>query len=418
MFDLAAAASVRNELTSSKAMVGSNSMPGWDGRRRRRRSHCRRMPTLKMMSCLLLMLWCFDPTTTTTRIIHALDQPRKITRTSSSSNNAPWRNGLKNGLASAGAAACVKILLQPIDAIKTVQQYESHSVSVLAAFRQLYERRQLYAGLGVTVVGSMPSVALYFGVYSYCKQRLLQHTEWGKHHPTASIAISAAIGNTVASFSRVPYETVKQKLQAGIYESTWAVLVDLANRPGLARELLFPAGGVWVQMLRDIPYAVVTLLLYESLQQRFHVKDQRQVDGTDGAPKNNNKSKGVDFLLGGIAGGIGSWVTNPMDVIKTRIQTGTSDSIVGCLMAVWREGGLNALFRGSIPRLLHKIPANACFFLFYETFKRLLKVQQGGATGTKLPSSSTSSTAEEEVGETKTGSTSVSSTAPPVPIDS
>jgi hypothetical protein len=372
------------------------------------------MPILNLMSFLiLLLLWCFDPTTTTTRIIHALDQPRKITRTSSS-NNAPWRNGLKNGLASAGAAACVKILLQPIDAIKTVQQYESHSVSVLTAFRQLYERRQLYAGLGVTVIGSMPSVALYFGVYSYCKQRLLQHTEWGKHHPTASIAISAAIGNTVASFSRVPYETVKQKLQAGIYESTWAVLVDLANRPGLAMELLFPAGGVWVQMLRDIPYAVVTLLLYESLQQRFHAKDQRQDDGTDGAPKknNNNKSKGVDFLLGGIAGGIGSWVTNPMDVIKTRIQTGTSDSISGCFMAVWREGGVNALFRGSIPRLLHKIPANACFFLFYETFKRLLKVQQGGATGTKLPSSSSSSTSAtaelEVVGETTTASTSTS----------
>jgi Mitochondrial carrier protein len=336
------------------------------------------MKTALLMLVITSMVLCCCFETATTRI-NALDQPRKMI----SNNNAPWRNGLKNGLASAGAAACVKILLQPIDAIKTVQQYERHSVSILNAFRQLYARRQLYAGLGVTVIGSMPSVALYFGVYSYCKQRFWQNTEWGQQHPTTSIALSAAIGNTVASFSRVPYETIKQKLQAGIYDSTLAVLLDLRNRPGLARELLFPAGGVWVQMLRDIPYAVVTLLLYESLQQRFNGKD---------TTRPTKRKKGVDFLLGGLAGGIGSWVTNPMDVIKTRIQTGTNNgSIIGCIRSVWREGGMNAMFRGSVPRLMHKVPANACFFLFYETFKRLLQVQEGGdaTTGTKLSSSST-----------------------------
>jgi solute carrier family 25 (mitochondrial S-adenosylmethionine transporter), member 26 len=345
---------------------------------------------LMLVITSMVLCCCFETATRT----NALDQPRKKI-----SNNAPWRNGLKNGLASAGAAACVKILLQPIDAIKTVQQYERHSVSILNAFRQLYARRQLYAGLGVTVIGSMPSVALYFGVYSYCKQRFLQNTQWGQQHPTTSIALSAAIGNTVASFSRVPYETIKQKLQAGIYDSTWAVLLDLRNRPGMAMELLFPAGGVWVQMLRDIPYAVVTLLLYESLQQRFNGKD----DATS-----RPKRKGVDFLLGGLAGGIGSWVTNPMDVIKTRIQTGTSDgSISGCIRAVWREGGVNALFRGSVPRLMHKVPANACFFLFYETFKRLLQVQEGGATGTKLSSSSTVS--EPSSSSFKPGSANITS---------
>ena len=30
----------------------------------------------------------------------------------------------------------------------------------------------LYAGLGVSALGSMPSVGLYFGVYSYCKRMI------------------------------------------------------------------------------------------------------------------------------------------------------------------------------------------------------------------------------------------------------
>jgi len=30
----------------------------------------------------------------------------------------------------------------------------------------------LYAGLGVSAVGAMPSVGLYFGVYAYCKRMI------------------------------------------------------------------------------------------------------------------------------------------------------------------------------------------------------------------------------------------------------
>ena len=155
-----------------------------------------------------------------------------------------------------------------------------------------------YAGLGVTVFGAMPGVALYFGVYSYCKKWLAQ-TDFGARHPQCSIAVSAAIGNSVASFSRVPYETIKQQLQTHAYESTWQAFSAIATSEKWM-SMLFPKGGVAVQMVRDVPYAVVTLLLYESLQARFKKKE--------------DSTKTTDFLLGGIAGGIGSWVTNPMDV--------------------------------------------------------------------------------------------------------
>ena len=76
---------------------------------------------------------------------------------------------------------------------------------------------ELYAGLGVAVVGAMPSVGLYFGVYSYCKDNLIPffQTKFSQEGEriamsksaakTLAIASSAAIGNTVASFSRVVF---------------------------------------------------------------------------------------------------------------------------------------------------------------------------------------------------------------------
>jgi hypothetical protein len=300
---------------------------------------------------------------------------------SSLSTSTAWMNGIKNALASSCAAACCKAILQPIDAMKTVQQYQvgQKSLSLYKAAQHIISKpggyRNLYAGLGVTMIGSMPSVGIYFGVYSYCKQRLLS-TNRGRQYTTISIALSAAIGNTVASITRVPYEVMKQHLQTGVYDTTWSMLRDMIHHPNTISQLLFPKGSVWIQMIRDVPYAIVTLLLYESLQQQFG--KSKAVRTTDSNHKLTT-SPLRDALLGGFAGGVGSWVTNPMDVIKTRLQTDTNSglyggSVIKCVSIVLNEGGPMALLRGSVPRLVHKVPANAFFFLFYEFFKRLLNV--------------------------------------------
>eukprot|EP00547_Thalassionema_nitzschioides_P016287 CAMPEP_0194249876 /NCGR_PEP_ID=MMETSP0158-20130606/21640_1 /TAXON_ID=33649 /ORGANISM="Thalassionema nitzschioides, Strain L26-B" /LENGTH=289 /DNA_ID=CAMNT_0038986521 /DNA_START=56 /DNA_END=922 /DNA_ORIENTATION=- len=250
--------------------------------------------------------------------------------------------GLKNSMASALAAACSKTLLAPFDTLKTVQQCHRSSgkaLSMIEASKLIMARpkgfREFYAGLGVAVVGSMPSVGLYFGVYSYCKRRfrpLFDSLEQSNNDSSRGVAFtltiltSAAVGNTVASFSRVPYEVVKQKLQTGLYSSTWEALVSMARQEGV--RAFFPLGSVSIQMLRDIPYAMATLLSYEILKDSV------------GRPWKDRGMNGslVDALTGALAGGIGSYVTNPMDVIKTRLQTDVatySGSIFYCAQLTW-----------------------------------------------------------------------------------
>lgn len=249
----------------------------------------------------------------------------------------------------------------------------------------------LYAGLGVAALGSMPSVGLYFGVYSYCKKTIgdtLQtkfgslkksHDDANNKQPlvccsdrtlqTLTIMASAAIGNTVASFSRVPYEVVKQSLQTGQYSSTLQAISTMWQDGGMRS--FFPLGGVSVQMVRDIPYAIFTLLSYEFIKENWVLKRTKD---------DPSKRWLFDMVAGATAGGIGSYLTNPMDVIKTRLQT-TGEvslyggSIVKCASAVLEEGGPTAFLRGSVPRLIHKIPANGFFFVFYEFFRRALRVE-------------------------------------------
>jgi hypothetical protein len=314
-----------------------------------------------------------------------------IAKQPSPSSSSAVTEGLKNTLASGLAAACSKTLLAPFDTLKTVQQHVEggKSLGLIEAAHRVTSRPggicNLYAGLGVAALGSMPSVGLYFGVYSYCKkvigdtlQSLLGNVVKGdgKHRPicsertlqTLTIMTSAAIGNTVASFSRVPYEVVKQSLQTGKYSST-VQAISTMWREGRMRAF-FPLGGVSVQMIRDIPYAIFTLLSYEFIKENWVLQKTKD---------DARKRWLYDMIAGATAGGIGSYLTNPMDVVKTRLQTtGESSyggSIATCAVAVLKEGGPTAFLRGSVPRLIHKIPANGFFFVFYEFFRRALRVE-------------------------------------------
>jgi solute carrier family 25 S-adenosylmethionine transporter 26 len=241
---------------------------------------------------------------------------------------------------------------------------------------------ELYAGLGVAVIGAMPSVGLYFGVYSYAKEKLspLMKQRLGGNDnvpisPAAakylSIAASAAIGNTVASFSRVPYEVVKQKLQTAEYSSTIQALSHMYSTGGM--RAFFPMGGISIQMIRDIPYAIVTLMTYEYLRENW-------VHPMRAYKNNNNRAPWRDMVAGGFSGGVGSFATNPMDVIKTRLQINPDlygGNVLVCAQKTLEEGGPSAFLRGSVPRLIHKVPANAFFFVFYEFFCRALGVDEG-----------------------------------------
>ena len=96
---------------------------------------------------------------------------------SSGSTNVtlPWiPNSIKHGMASGMAAAVVKTLLQPFDTVKTMMQAQRGRIGPLDAMRDVVSKRGvpgLWSGLGVTVIGSAPSVAIYFGCYSHFKTR-------------------------------------------------------------------------------------------------------------------------------------------------------------------------------------------------------------------------------------------------------
>ena len=77
-------------------------------------------------------------------------------------------------------------------------------------------------GLDVTLIGSVPSTAVYFGVYQFLKRKFTQ--QLGLEYKLTAVALSASTANFIAAFFRVPTEIVKQRVQAGMYPDAISAL--------------------------------------------------------------------------------------------------------------------------------------------------------------------------------------------------
>ena len=286
-------------------------------------------------------------------------------------------DGAKEGFASALATSVVKAVLQPLDTIKTVQQGVpgNHLGPLSAAAKVLRSRGVfgLWSGLGVTIVGSAPSAAVYFGSYASIKKRLLRVMP--PDMKLLAYALSACIGNTFASVFRVPYEVIKQRMQMGQFTTAWAAIADCWTNEGVTG--LFGGGKLASQIARDVPYAVATLVTYELLQSSArHYLSSLERDGKTSALI-KRREKAANAACGSVAGGFGSFVTNPMDVIKTRMMTSKRYADVPtAAYRILHEEGPGAFMIGVSSRLLHKVPANGLFFFCYEWFRVILDIQK------------------------------------------
>lgn len=101
--------------------------------------------------------------------------------------------------------------------------------------------------------------------------------------------------------------------------------------------------GVRANLAKDVPFAMLKMGLYESLG-RFYATSM-------GTHELTSLESGI---VGTVSGAAVAVVLNPLDVVNTRIKSGsltTSSLSVGCLKVAQHDGP-SALFSGLLPRLV------------------------------------------------------------------
>jgi solute carrier family 25 S-adenosylmethionine transporter 26 len=157
-------------------------------------------------------------------------------------------------------------------------------------------------------VGSAPGSALFFVTYDASKHWLesLDNATL-KAAPAVIHMTAASLGEVMACLVRVPTEVVKQRMQAGQYQSLRETVSATMQRDGAVGFYK----GFGTTLLREIPFAFIQFPIYEELKCSLGLAAGREVRAYEAA------------LCGSLAGAVAAAATTPLDVLKTRLMLNT-----------------------------------------------------------------------------------------------
>ena len=316
-------------------------------------------------------------------------------------------------LAGAWAGVMEHVSMFPVDTVKTRMMTKTDTVERLRDLRRVNHVwmemrsivkaegfRRLWRGVPVVAAGAMPGHALYFATYEYGKelfggansaaheksenkrQWLLQQQEAHAavaHGSSNTSSLRGAIGTSfagaLATFAQdmvmTPSDVVKCRIQAenSPYKTVFSAVMGTYRKDGLrAFFVSFPT-----TLMMNVPYAAVYFTMYEHLFSLFSGTRPAEDEEQDGEfhPLSH-------ILAGAAAGGAAAAVTNPMDVVKTRLQLANPNMVLSqrgffSTFNEVRSEGVGSFFKGIRARVLFHIPAAAICLTTYASTKFFLK---------------------------------------------
>ena len=229
----------------------------------------------------------------------------------------------------------------------------------------------LYKGLTAVYTGIIPKMAIRFLSFEQYKDLLADNTPLGRS-TTATFTAGLMSGLTEAILVVTPAEVCKIRMQ-----SQYHSMADPAQMAHRKYRNVFQTGyvivreegigalykGVVPTMLRQGCNQAVNFTAYNAIKKKVLEMQNLQV-----------LPSWQSLMIGGLSGGMGPMVNNPLDVVKTRLQKqvvheGKQPKYTGLLQAcgvIAREEGAFALWKGITPRLLRIMPGQAITFMTYE----------------------------------------------------
>jgi solute carrier family 25 phosphate transporter 23/24/25/41 len=231
-------------------------------------------------------------------------------------------------LAGAFAGVCSVTATYPLDLIRTrlsLPASGTGSLSIMACARQIYATeggvRALYRGLGPTLAGIAPYVALNFTVYEGLKASV-KDLKLARNLSVKSVVLTGNLSlNGVMPIGNPNLSVMEQTF--GDIER--ARKLELESNLGIVEKL----------------------------------------------------------ACGGAAGAVAQTFTYPLDVIRRRMQVCASKAVsyqhataLDAFMYILRNDGITGLFKGMLPNYLKVVPAISLSFVTFEFVKAQLMVDE------------------------------------------
>jgi solute carrier family 25 protein 38 len=179
---------------------------------------------------------------------------------------------------------------------------------------------------------------------------------------------TGAIARTSAGFILMPITVIKVRYESNLYAYKSIV--------GAGKDILKTEGfrgffsGFGATAVRDAPYAGLYVLFYEQFKKRLSLLPQ--IVPVAGGVMKGSTSAYVNFGSGVLASGLATALTNPFDVIKTRIQLRPKEypNMLYAVRKMVRVDGVKSLFDGLALRMSRKALSSALAWTLYEELIR------------------------------------------------
>ena len=165
----------------------------------------------------------------------------------------------------------------------------------------------LYEGLTGNLWKEVPPSAVYLGVYETVKYALAPKV--APIYLLFVYLIAGAAGETVGSVIRAPAEAVKSLVQSKAKNNAWEACQSVLGTPEGRANVV----RAWSSSItRDVPFGAIQLAVFEVIKAYILNNPDIEFDSS---------TLLSEAIIGAFAGGLGSFLTNPTDVITTRIIT-------------------------------------------------------------------------------------------------
>ncbi|GJJ06072.1 hypothetical protein Clacol_000261 [Clathrus columnatus] len=256
-----------------------------------------------------------------------------------------------------------KFVNYPWDFIKTRAQFEGKRQGPVEIVRETIKERGvtgLYSGCMALVIGNAAKAGVRFLTYDHFKHLLAD--DKGRITAPRSLLAGLGAGMAEAIIAVTPSETIKTKLidDAKRPVPQYKGLIDGTSRIIKAEGIAGIYRGLFPVMMRQGANSAVRFSTYSSLK--------AFVQGN--ARPGQQLPPSITFTIGAIAGLITTYVTQPLDVIKTRMQSLEArqkyKTSFHCAYVTYRDDGLLRFWAGTTPRLMRLIISGGITFSVYE----------------------------------------------------
>ncbi|GAO46640.1 solute carrier family 25 member 38 [Saitoella complicata NRRL Y-17804] len=297
----------------------------------------------------------------------------------SSSGNQQKRNGLTHFLSGASSGLITSATLQPLDLLKTRRQQGTHG-SLVETFHHVVKTPadvvKLWRGTLPSTIRTGLGSAMYFASLNHMRQYFSRHpiapaTESSGKNASALPRLSKTANLTTGAFARaavgfimMPITIIKVRYESNYYSysSMMHATKDILKNDGMKGFFY----GFGATAIRDAPYAGIYVLFYEQC------KLWLTPINTTGSNEASASKAVVNMTSGVIAGVSATVITNPFDVLRTRMQVRPQD-----YRNTWQaarklivEDGMKVFGDGMGLRVARKALSSAITWTIYEELVR------------------------------------------------